>query len=139
MRTRDVEILAEAYDIVRETALSTIQTVGQNLKTAGRVMTNPAAASAAFGSWVQTDNIDSAKAAFKQKEGEQALDKIIQLAGVPSTDDNRKKIHDAVADVVFGILGAASNTVTPQPVTPGATPAISMPPTTPSSIAVRPK
>jgi hypothetical protein len=139
MRTRDVEILAEAYDIVRETALSTIQTVGQNLKTAGRVMTNPAAASAAFGSWVQTDNIDSAKAAFKQKEGEQALDKIIQLAGVPNTDDNRKKIHDAVADVVFGILGAASNTVTPQPVTPRATPAISMPPTMPSSIAVRPK
>ena len=137
--TNDARLMFEAYNVVRETALSTVQSVGQDLKTAGRVMTNPAAASAAFGSWVQTDNIDSAKAAFKQKEGEQALDKIIQLAGVPNTDDNRKKIHDAVADVVFGILGAASNNVTPQPVTPGATPAISMPPTMPSSIAVRPK
>ena len=139
MRTRDVEILAEAYNTVKGAALSTMQSVGQGIETAGRVMTNPAAASDAFGAWVQTNNMDSARVAFKQKEGEQALDKIVQLSGIPNTNDNRKRIHDAVADVVFSILGSASNTVTPQPVTPGATPAIAMPPTVPSRIAVRPK
>lgn len=166
MRTRDVEVLAEAYSTIKEASLTTgnvpgqtqynsynvspalkaagqdyvnsMQSVGQGIKTVGKVLTNPAAASAAYGSWVQTNNIDSAKAAFKQKEGEQALDKIIQLSGIPNTDDNRQKIHDAVADVVFSIIGPAAKTTTPQP-TIGATPAIPTPPTTPSKIAVRPK
>lgn len=176
MRTRDVEVLAEAYSAIKEASLATgnvpgqtqynpytvspalkaagqdyvntMQSVGQGLgqglKTAGKVLTNPVAASAAFGSWVQTNNMDSVKAAFKQKEGEQTLDKIIQLSGIPNTYDNRKKIHDAVAKVVYSIIDPriqidpAIKTPAPLP-TMGATPAISTPPTTPSKIAVRPK
>lgn len=114
--------------------VNTMQSVGQGIKQAGRVLTNPAAADQAFGTWSKTNNLDSAKLAFKQKEYEQALEKILSLAGIPNTDVNKSKIHTAVSQLYLSIQPPNQANQVIQ----GPTPAVPQN-VTPSKMAVRPK
>lgn len=156
----DNRLIAEAYKTLKEASLSTgnvpgqtqygsynvspalkaagqdyvntMQSVGQGIRQAGRVLTNPAAADQAIAAWVKTDNLDNAKLAFKQKEYEQTLDKIISLAGVPNTDNNKHIINTAISQALLNIQTPTQGLI-PKPYT--AVPQN----VAPSKMAIRPK